>query len=368
MAMWDIWDEAIQYAGENNIYISSFSGPHGEYGGQRDGKYPPDELVFLPAFDESRTSTTNVKLMRYLIARQGAFWNLANWSLGGTEVYNKVETQSEFINYIEYFASQTPWRRMITAQDCEQWHGSNRRWISAANIPISRKLNFVQTAVSSRAYPRWGSSDIDNTTWQKTYINNEFALDSYGGFPIIGTEALWECQGRAEQPLSIIMGFLTGGAYTIFADWCYDDGVDGGRWGSIGRHWVPLKPLSEHLYSSKQIGLDCVGDEQLKNVSDVVQTLEYWKMSPHNELAGPDNDVFCLAEPGKQYLLYVPAGGSIDLNLSGSKSTEYKAYWYDPTRGSSQTAFTVYGGNRSFNAPTASKWILVVEFQRSQAS
>ena len=161
------------------------------------------------------------------------------------------------------------------------------------------------------------------------------------------------------------MGFLTGGAYTVFADWCYDDGVEGGRWGSIGRHWVPLKPLSEHLYSSKQIGLDCVGDEQLKNVSDVVQTLEYWKMSPHNELAGPDNDVFCLAEPGKQYLLYLPAGGSIDLNLSGNKSTEYKAYWYDPTRGSSQTAFTVYGGNQSFSAPTAGKWILVVELERS---
>ena len=304
--------------------------------------------------------------MRYLIARQGAFWNLANWSLGGTEVYNKVETQSEFINYIEYFASQTPWRRMITAQDCEQWHGSNRRWISAANIPISRKLNFVQTAVLSKAYPRWGSSNIDNTTWQKTYINNEFALDSYGGFPIIGTEALWECQGRAEHPLSIIMGFLTGGAYTVFADWCFDDGVEGGRWGSIGRHWVPLKPLSEHLYSSNQIGLDCVGDEQLKNVADVVQTLEYWKMSSHNELAGPDNDVFCLAEPGKQYLLYLPAGGSIDLNLSGNKSTEYKAYWYDPTRGSSQTAFTVYGGNRSFSAPTASKWILVIELKGSK--
>ena len=144
MAMWDIWDEAIQYAGENNIYISSFSGPHGEYGGQRDGKYPPDELVFLPAFDESPTSTTNVKLMRYLIARQGAFWNLANWSLGGTEVYNKVETQSGFVNYMEYFASQTPWRRMITAQDCYLWHNINRRWISAANIPISRKLNFFR--------------------------------------------------------------------------------------------------------------------------------------------------------------------------------------------------------------------------------
>ena len=257
---------------------------------------------------------------------------------------------------------------MITAQDCEQWHGSNRRWISAANIPISRKLNFVQTAVSSRAYPRWGASNKDNTTWQRTDINNEFALDSYGGFPTIGTEALWECQGRAQDPLAIIMGFLTAGAYTTWADWCYDDGIEGGRWGSIGRHWIPLKPLSEHLYSSKQIGLDCVGDEQLKNVSDVVQTLEYWKMSPHNELAGPDNDVFCLAEPGKQYLLYVPAGGSIDLNLSGNKSTEYKAYWYDPTRGSSQTAFTVYGGNQSFSAPTESKWILVVEFQRSQAS
>ena len=108
IAMWDLWDEAIQYAGEHNIYISSFSGPHGEYGGQRRNKYPPDVLVMLPKFDESPLSETNKVLIRYLIARQGAFWNLANWSLGGTEVYNKVETQSEFINYIEYLCKSYP--------------------------------------------------------------------------------------------------------------------------------------------------------------------------------------------------------------------------------------------------------------------
>ena len=357
IAMWDLWDESIQYFGENNIYVAPFGGPGGEYGGQHSGKYPPDELVMLPMFNESALSETNKRLIHYLIARQGAFWNLANWSLAGTEVYNVLETKAKTTELLEYFASQTPWRRMFAAQDLEQWHDVNRRWISAANIPIDRRLNYVQTAIGSSAYPHWGSSNKDNTTWQRTDINNEFALDSYGGFPVIGTESLWECQGRARQPLSIIMGFFTAGTYTVWADWCYEDPANH-RWGSLGRTWTPVWPLTEHLYSTKQIGLDCTGDEQLKYVSDLINTLEYWKMSPYNELAGPEDDVFCLAEPGRQYLLYLPDGGNISVQLAGSAA--YNAYWFNPNNGNSNAVFSVGAGSRSFSAPNSNEWILVV--------
>ena len=359
VAMWDLWDRMIMAAAQKNIYIGPFQGPHGKYGGQRSGKYPPSEMSIFPALTDKYNSDINKVLIRYLIARQGAFWNLAYWSLGNTEVYNKVSNGSEFSDYMEYFAGLTPWKRMITAQDCEQWHDINRRWISAANIPQSRKLNLVQTAVASREYPYWGTSHTENTTWQKTRINNEFALDSYGDFPVIATEALWEGQGRAKKPLSIIMGFLTAGAHVVFADWNYDDGIDGGRWGSIGRSWTPVKPLSESLYLLTQLGKDTVGDEQLRYVSNVINMLEYWEMSPHNELAGPQGDVFCLAEPSRQYLLYLPDGGNISVHLAGTAA--YNAYWYNPNNGNSSASFAVSGGTRSVSAPNSNEWILVVK-------
>src|SRR5919201_979737 len=54
------------------------------------------------------------------------------------------------------------------------------------------------------------------------------------------------------------------------------------------------------------------GDEQmtmLEGYGHIVTCftgLEWWKMDPHDELV--DQGAYCLAEPGRQYLVYLPAG------------------------------------------------------------
>ncbi|MDX2507300.1 MAG: DUF5060 domain-containing protein, partial [Gammaproteobacteria bacterium] len=80
LKMWHQWDNMIKAAGNKNIYIGPFEGPSGKYGGQ-DGKYPPDELVFQPRIRDHFDSTRNTRFIKYFIARQGAYWNLAYWNL-----------------------------------------------------------------------------------------------------------------------------------------------------------------------------------------------------------------------------------------------------------------------------------------------
>jgi len=163
LKMWHEWDNMIKTAGEHGIYIAPFEGPSGKYGGQ-DGKYQPEELVFRPKIRERFDSQRNERFIKYYVARQGAFWNLAYWSLGSTEVHTyAVDDENEFQEYVSYLASITPWKRMITAQDCEQWHGIERRWLSSSSIPYTRKLNTLQTSISSPANPHWGGNDIKNT-------------------------------------------------------------------------------------------------------------------------------------------------------------------------------------------------------------
>jgi len=272
LVMWREWDQMILHAGENGIYIGAFEGPCGKYGGQRRGKYPPTQLVMNPGIQDRFDTPRNLKVIRYLVARQGAFWNLAYWSLGNTEVYAyAVADEKEFLEYGEYFASITPWGRMITGQDAEQWHGKNRRWMSKLNIPVSRKLNTVQTAVENANRPSWGKSNIDDPSFQNAGPNNELALDSYGGFPVLTTEGLWEGQDRATKPLRIIWGFFTAGAHTMWADWRYEH-PDQHDFGSIGRGWAPpVKPLDRQQFRLDQLGVDCVGDEQLKIAADATQ-------------------------------------------------------------------------------------------------
>ena len=360
LKMWHQWDSMIKTAMENNIYIGPFEGPSGKHGGQ-DGKYPPAELAFLPRIRERFDSDRNRRLIKYFIARQGAYWNLAYWSLGSTEVYQyAVADEKEFQEYISYIASLTPWGRMITAHDVEQWHDEERRWLSQSTISASRKLNTIQTSVASPDFPHWGNSNIDNPYWQEARPNNELALDSHGGLPLICTECLWEGQGRAGKPLRIIWGMLTAGAHTVWADWQYGDQGEAAehKWGSIGRGWIPIKPLDEHVFKLSQLGQNTAGDEQLKYAMDLLSTLEYWKMKPHNEVVTGDKEAYCLAEPGKQYLIYLPEGGDASLMLAEGN---YDSRWFNPYTGVTQNTQRITGGDTlKIRAPDNNDWAVII--------
>ena len=360
LKMWHQWDNMIKTAGEKNIYIAPFEGPSGKYGGQN-GKYPPDELMFRPKIRERFDSDRNRRLIKYFIARQGAFWNLAYWSLGSTEVYQyAVADEEEFQEYISYIAAMTPWDRMITAQDVEQWHDEERRWLSQSTISSSRKLNSLQTSVSSPDYPHWGRSNINNLYWQKARPNNELALDSYAGHPLICTECLWEGQGRAREPLKIIWGMLMAGAHTVWADWRYGDQGEPAedKWGSIGRGWTPIKPLDEHIFKLNQLGQNTVGDEQLKYAMDLLSTLDFWKMSPHNEVVAGNKETYCLAEPGKQYLIYLPEGGDVSLMLPEGY---YHSSWFNPYNALTLKTQRLTGGSTlKIKAPNNNDWVLII--------
>ena len=329
LKMWREWDQMIQAAGDAGIYVAPFEGPSGKYGGQ-DGKYPPDPLVFTPKIRDRFDTKRNKQFIRYLIARQGAFWNLAYWNLGSTEAYQyAVKDEGEFQHYLRHMAELTPWNRLITAQDVEQWHNKERRWLSRSKLSPDRKLNTIQTAVASSAYPSWGRSNIDNRYWQSTRPNHELAMDSYHGFPILCTECLWEGQGRAENPTNLIWGMLTAGAHTVWADWRYaDKGTQQEhRWGSIGKAWIPVKPLEERVFTASRFGSNTQGDELLVHAAKILSGFAYWKMEPRNDLITNDTEAYCLAAPGEAYLIYLPDGGPIELELTGGP---FEYQWIDP--------------------------------------
>jgi len=71
-------------------------------------------------------------------------------------------------------------------------------------------------------------------------------------------------------------------------------------------------------------------------------------MVPRNDLASTS---YCLGNPGNEYLVYLPDGGTVDVDLSdvaGRLSVE----WINPTDGKSTEGGSTRGGvSRSFNAP-----------------
>ena len=59
-------------------------------------------------------------------------------------------------------------------------------------------------------------------------------------------------------------------------------------------------------------------------------------MTNRNDLVGnPGNAItggFCLADPGRAYVVYLPSGGIKSLNLSGESGT-FRVQWFDPRSG-----------------------------------
>jgi len=71
-------------------------------------------------------------------------------------------------------------------------------------------------------------------------------------------------------------------------------------------------------------------------------------MVPSNDLASTG---YCLANPGKEYLVYLPEGGQVTLDLS-AVSGELKVEWFNPTTGEAKPSGTASGGRkRDFSAP-----------------
>jgi hypothetical protein len=95
----------------------------------------------------------------------------------------------------------------------------------------------------------------------------------------------------------------------------------------------------------------------------------FWGMEPADELvgnAGHDNSKYCLARPGQLYLVYLPPGGTADLDLSGV-SGEFSVSWFDPRSGGPLkpgSVRTLKGGSTSpLGAPPTSPdedWLAVV--------
>jgi len=78
-------------------------------------------------------------------------------------------------------------------------------------------------------------------------------------------------------------------------------------------------------------------------------------MTPSKDIA---STTYCLANPGKEYLVYLPEGGTATVDLSAAKR-ELAVEWFDPANDKTVAAGTIRGGGRSaFDAPFSGDAVL----------
>jgi len=93
------------------------------------------------------------------------------------------------------------------------------------------------------------------------------------------------------------------------------------------------------------------------------QRINLTAMVPRGDLASSG---YCLADPGEEYLVYLPAG-SVTLDLSGA-SRDFSLEWFNPATG--ETVFgggTTQGGSRThFRAPFQGDAVLFLKATSSR--
>ena len=84
-------------------------------------------------------------------------------------------------------------------------------------------------------------------------------------------------------------------------------------------------------------------------------------MIPCSDLASTE---YCLANPGSEYLVYLPDGGKATVDLSAASGT-LAAEWFNPDTGEATSAGTTAGGDsREFTAPFSGDAVLYITGNR----
>ena len=91
------------------------------------------------------------------------------------------------------------------------------------------------------------------------------------------------------------------------------------------------------------------GMAQMKHLYDFFQKVEFWNMTPSDNLVS-SGTAYCLANAGQEYVIYLPDGGSVTVELSYATGT-LNVEWYDPKDGTYRDRGTVTGGGSKTFTP-----------------
>jgi len=112
-------------------------------------------------------------------------------------------------------------------------------------------------------------------------------------------------------------------------------GVDGGPFGSsqeaMQRFWRNLfAGCASARFHEKHLGDSEPALQTIRSARMLTAAIDLFRCQPRNDLLGDrePNEAYCLADPGRQYAVYLPAGGSVRLDLAGCAG-EVELRWLD---------------------------------------
>lgn len=300
---WYEYEQHLDYLNDHDVSVHLFQGFQGKK------QYIVDWRAL--------TNAEKDFYIKYVCARMAAFSNIAGWNYawetGGTS--HELDLTDLLIQY-------DPWDHLRSYHD---------------ETPATN--NFSHSNYSFAPTENHGYAATKNSRY-----HHQASLDAYVGKPVYMSEGngLWHtCWGGTEDTIRrAAWACVTAGASFV---WNWESGKCGNT-------------------DDPSTMFDSRGDEYIDIVFGVMENdLAAWytmTVSDHL-LSSASTSTYCLAEQGKQYLVYEEAGGSFTLDVG---SGYYTKIWVDTKTGLKITSSLYHdGGEKVFTTPdTNTDWVLVL--------
>jgi hypothetical protein len=224
---------------------------------------------------------------------------------------------------------------------------TNNRQLELA--ALLRRLDPYRHPVTVHLHPDWpymGNPDFDLTSIQtKPGGNKDFTTVAMADLNaiVISNRQASAAKGR---PLAVMIDEAPGISkvdqatrYKLRSTVLYPVFLGGGGY--------------ELHYRDQEILPEVLGPmlDDMRLAREFVELLPFDQMAPHNELLSATGGGFCLAKPGVAYGIYLKAGDTAVVDLSGTTGA-YQINWYNVTTGSTTAGPVVMGGGkRSLGTP-----------------
>ena len=151
-------------------------------------------------------------------------------------------------------------------------------------------------------------------------------------------------------------------------------GADSGRFGStrdgLERFWRNVFggfASARFHRPNSGVGLSEIAQAHLKSMRTITDEMDIFMCKPHNDLLSnrEENEAYTTANPGKEYAVYFPKGGSVDLNLSAGKSTDTKTVsirWLNIRKSEWKKQEEIpFSDSITLTAPTEAHWAVLIQ-------
>ncbi|MFH1515289.1 MAG: putative collagen-binding domain-containing protein [bacterium] len=252
------------------------------------------------------------RLYQYAVARLSAFNNVW-WDLGNE--HNEFRKPAWGNTMGDFVKEKDPYDRLASAHAYADFFYSDSPW---ADFIITQQYGDVDSVHN------WA---LKYYKVPKPYVNEEYGYEGRTEKPIghgMNSEWVRKCH----------WAIAMAGGYGTYGDW--SNGVSYFYMGIPGPGKAAL---------------------HLKYLKSFFESLSYNEMTPSDDLT---TNGYCLSKPQELYILYLPEGGSAEINLSNSAKKQLSAKWFDPVTGEWSLKNVLRKGKNLVNAPSEKDWVCLI--------